>query len=601
MRKKRRFNTFLLQYALPIITLSIFFLVRIYFLDGRVNLQAFSLLTLFIVIHSTIGGLISGLVALVYSTILATYLYIEPIGSLGLNSNTNFSRILAFVFGSLLIALFVSAFSNNRRQLKKTSEDLKKTTKRLRRVMDSIFTMVVILDRNGKIREANWSYADSLNLETNELVNKSIFDLDPWNNNYDLQQSLRLALASVNADNPVKFEHKLIIGRTVFYAEIAINFVKEGKYEEIVLAVRDRTDRKKYEDELIKSQEILSRLIDSNVVGMALADLQGEFIETNDEFLEMLGYSPEEFVENGLSWLEITPKEYKEIDQQKVDELKEKGYMTVFEKEYYHKDGHKVSVFLSGVMINDEHVLCLMLDLTPQKTLQQKKDEFISIASHELKTPMTVIKGYLQLLTKKLSQSKEDYGDFISIINFQLDKLNTLVNELHDMSKIESQKLRIHMEELDLNQLVESSIKEVSPFIDSHNIRLVEEVENLKIHGDAIRLEQVLINLLTNAIKYSPDGGDIIVTVSKEKENAVVSVKDSGMGIPKSKLKDIFTKFFQVEENTELREGLGLGLYISFEIIKQHRGTISVESKIEVGSTFTIKLPLDNYETFTIL
>jgi len=313
-----------------------------------------------------------------------------------------------------------------------------------------------------------------------------------------------------------------------------------------------------------------------------------------------LGYKPEEFIENGLSWDKITPEEYKEKDRIKGRELTDKGFMTVYEKEYFHKDGHKVSVLLAGVMINDEHVLCLTLDLTPQKTLQQKKDEFISIASHELKTPMTVIKGYLQLLARNLGPAKEDYNDFINIINFQLDKLNTLVNELHDMSKIESNKLRIHLENFNLNQLAENAIKEVKPFIENHRIKFVEETKDLMIRADMLRLEQVLINLLTNAIKYSPNGGDIIVTINKDNENAIITVQDFGMGIPKKNLKDIFTKFFQVEENTELREGLGLGLYISLQIIKQHNGTISVESKEKLGSTFTIKLPLEYYETFTI-
>jgi len=289
MRKKRQVKKFILQYVLPILTLSIFFLVRVYFLDGNIYLQAFSLLGIFIVVHSAIGGLISGLIALTYSTIIASYLYLEPINNIDISSNTDLSRTITYVFSSIVISIFVSVFSNNRKQLKKATTDLKKTTRRLRRVMDSIFTMVAILDRTGKIKEANLSYANSLQLQTSELINKNIFEIDPWNNNHDLQYSLKQALASVNAENPIKFEHKIIIGGNALFSEIGINVIKEDEFEEIVLTVRDRTDKKKYEDELLKSQEILSRLIDSNVIGMALADLKGEFIETNDEFLEFLG------------------------------------------------------------------------------------------------------------------------------------------------------------------------------------------------------------------------------------------------------------------------------------------------------------------------
>jgi len=592
MKINNRIRTILIGYIFPILTISLFFVIRIYFLDNKLILQAFSILAIFVLIHSAMGGFWSGLLATFYGAAIGTYLYILPLSNESGISDLELNRVSIWIFTGVLVALFTSTFATSRKQLKKATVELNKTTKRLRRVMDSIFTMIAIVDREGTINESNKSYANALEIQVEDLNNRNIFDLAPWNNNTELQELLKKSLLEVSVENPIKFEHSMQIGRDVTYAEVTINVIKENRFEEIVLTMRDRTDRKKYEDELLKSKEILSRLIDANIIGMAVSNLEGEFIETNDEFLEMLGYTPEEFVENGLNSEKITPTEYSDISQSKVKELLEKGYMNIFEKEFFHRNGSKVSMMVAGVMINSEQALCLMLDLTPQKNLQQKKDEFISVASHELKTPMTVIKGYLQLLSKKLSHSKEDYSDFLNIIDFQLNKMNSLVNELHDMSKIESNKLRMNNKNLNLNELVCTSIKEVNPFINSHEIKLIEEVKDIYIKGDIIRLEQVMLNLLTNAIKYSPDGGEILVTVNKDDKSAFISVKDYGVGIPKDLIKSIFTKFFQVEEKLDLKEGLGLGLYISSEIIKQHKGSISVDSKENEGSTFIVKLPL---------
>lgn len=589
---RKQFKDYFLRFVLPIVVISIFFLIRIYWLDGVVNLQAFSLITIFVAIFSAFGGFISGLITILFSTIIATYLYIEPIYSFETRSSQSIQRILIYVVSAVIVALFISAFAENRRLLRKKTIELDKTTKRIRRIMDSIFTMVTIMDRTGNIKETNKSYADSLGLTIETVVNKNIFDFEPWSQDKDLQANLKTALQSVNPENPVKFEYRIMVDDEEYYAEVSVNMIKNNKHEEIVMAVRDRTDRRKYENELLKSQQILSRLIDSNVIGMAVSDLKGEFIETNDSFLDMLGYTPKEFIENGLSWKNVTPEEYQALDIEKLEELTNKGYVSLFEKEYFHKDGHRISVIQAGVRINPEHVLVLILDLTPQKTLQQKKDEFISIASHELKTPMTVIKGYLQLLSKRLAQTEENYDEFIGIIDFQLNKLNTLVNELHDMTKISSNKLKVHLEDTNLNTLVINSIKEVEPFTNSHNLKFEEKQKDIVVQADIIRLEQVLLNLLTNAIKYSPDGGDVITSLYVENGNAVISVKDYGLGIPENKIKDIFKKFFQVEESVELREGLGLGLYISSEIIKLHNGTITVESKEAEGSTFIVTIPL---------
>ena len=237
-------------------------------------------------------------------------------------------------------------------------------------------------------------------------------------------------------------------------------------------------------------------------------------------------------------------------------------------------------------------------DIDDQKKVEKEKDEFLSIASHELKTPLTSIKAYVQLLERKLKLDKESAeAGFVTKVQDQIEKLNTLITDLLDVSRIENGKLKITRKPTNLAHVINNAIDTILQTHDENRVKIKRDgiLPDILIPIDEIRIEQVLINFLTNAIKYSPNNNQVIVTtfLDKEEQEIKVNVTDFGIGIPDYKQEAVFHKFYRVEESSLQFQGMGIGLFICSEIIKQHHGTIGVSSKVDEGSTFYFTLPLN--------
>lgn len=239
-----------------------------------------------------------------------------------------------------------------------------------------------------------------------------------------------------------------------------------------------------------------------------------------------------------------------------------------------------------------------MQDITKRKNLEKQKDEFIGIASHELKTPVTSIKAYAQVLYRRfIKEGNIQAAHMLQKMDTQIDKLTSLITDLLDATKIEAGKLKLSMEKFEVDTLIADAVEEMQRTTEQHTLT-IEGSANCTIKADKDRISQVIINLLSNAIKYSPDANQIIVKVSSSQKSVTVCVQDYGVGIPKKLQKNIFKRFFRVEGSKELTfPGLGLGLYISAEIIKRHNGSISVESEPNQGSRFCFILPCDTTTT----
>ncbi|MCW2263776.1 MULTISPECIES: ATP-binding protein [Sphingobacterium] len=235
-------------------------------------------------------------------------------------------------------------------------------------------------------------------------------------------------------------------------------------------------------------------------------------------------------------------------------------------------------------------------DIDDQKQMEKKKDEFLSIASHELKTPLTSIKAYAQLLERTINTAKDVTAvKYINRVQSQVTKLSGLITDLLDISKIENGKLKITKKNFDFENLLTNAIDIIYQTHENNSVTIEREGDRIEelFLGDEVRIEQVLINYLTNAIKYAPNTDRIIVRTEKEDDQLIVSVKDYGIGIPEHKQKNIFGKFYRVEESSVRFQGLGIGLYICSEIIKQHNGTVGIQSELGQGSTFYFTLPLN--------
>lgn len=235
----------------------------------------------------------------------------------------------------------------------------------------------------------------------------------------------------------------------------------------------------------------------------------------------------------------------------------------------------------------------LLAEIEQRKLAESKKDEFISIASHELNTPLTSIKGYLQLAERSLEAGqKENSKLFIGRSRKQADKLNNLVTDLLDTTKIESGRLKFNYNNFNFDSFIENAIDSVRHSYPGKQI-IRTGLADIQILGDESRLEQVLINYLTNAIKYAPESNQVFVEVNILPDQLIeVRVKDHGIGISKEKQEQLFDKFYRVEESSNRFQGLGMGLYICAEIIKRHQGEYGVESEPGQGSVFYFRIPV---------
>ena len=236
----------------------------------------------------------------------------------------------------------------------------------------------------------------------------------------------------------------------------------------------------------------------------------------------------------------------------------------------------------------------LFRDVTREKELDQMKDQLLSTVSHELRTPLAAIKGFTTtLLRDDVRWDEPTQRDFLKIIEEETDRLGELIDNLLDMSKIEAGVLRVDKEPAQLRNVVREAIDRAQRRSEPHWFVMDLPAELPRVWADARRIRQVLNNLLENAIKYTPGGGQITVTGEVEDGHVTVSVADSGQGIPAEFLDKIFQRFFQVDAaNTRKTGGSGLGLSISRGIIEAHGGRIWAESTPGSGSVFRFTLPL---------
>jgi PAS domain S-box-containing protein len=226
----------------------------------------------------------------------------------------------------------------------------------------------------------------------------------------------------------------------------------------------------------------------------------------------------------------------------------------------------------------------------------QLRDQFLSIASHELKTPLTALLGYAQLLERRTAEegllpARDQHA--LAVIVAQAARLNKLIATLLDISRIDQEQLQLNRALVDIAGLVWRVAADLQPALDRHSLVYEMPSEPLWVDGDELRLEQVLHNLIDNAVKYSPKGGTIMIGMSQAGRYACMTISDQGMGIPEQALPFLFQRFYRADNVDDQHiSGVGIGLYIVKEIVALHGGSIDVKSIERHGSTFTVCLPL---------
>lgn len=223
------------------------------------------------------------------------------------------------------------------------------------------------------------------------------------------------------------------------------------------------------------------------------------------------------------------------------------------------------------------------------------RDQFLSIASHELKTPLTSMHGNIQLLRRRLSRGEvfnERNQQLLTVVFEQTRRLNRLIDAMLDIARIQTGQLALERQPIALDQLIQRVVTEVQPHLEQHQISLAGIDHPLMVEGDALRLEQVIQNLLQNAVKYSPEGGTIAVQAASANGWVSIAVSDPGIGIPQNALPHLFQRFYRADNaDPNVFSGLGIGLYVVSQIVDLHHGRIEVHSTEGEGSTFTMLLP----------
>jgi PAS domain S-box-containing protein len=324
--------------------------------------------------------------------------------------------------------------------------------------------------------------------------------------------------------------------------------------------------------------------------------LDGMITDWNIAAEHLFGYTAQETIGKHITL--IIPPELHQEEEEIIQKLRQGIRIQHYDTVRMRKDGKYVDVSLSISPIQDSKgkiigAAKIARDITERKDLERRKDEFISIASHELKTPLTSIMGFTQLLYRRFQQRDDKESlRFLARMDVQLTKLTKLIDDLLDISKMQTGHLEYRKEPFELDMLVQEIIENVQGTTQTHRL-VLDNPARVWVYADRDRIGQVLMNLLTNAIKFSARADKVLVQVLSEGPDAVVRVQDFGLGIDEAHQEKIFERFYQVSESdTKHYAGLGIGLYISSEIIKRHQGRIWVESRKGEGSTFSFSLPL---------
>ena len=348
--------------------------------------------------------------------------------------------------------------------------------------------------------------------------------------------------------------------------------------------------------EISSEKSKLNAIIKHMEDGLVAIDGKGQIIHYNPSFLTLLN----------LKEKDITEKSYdKVIDDYSKDleygAILQKSMSTSNESIIF-KNNKKRILKASPALFRDESgrisgAIVVFQDITESQRLEEMRKEFVANVSHELKTPITTIKSYSETLLCGALEDKEIARNFVQVIENEADRMASLVKDLLQLSHMDFEKVVWDMDHVDLKEIVSDSVKKLEVYFKEKNQSLVldQSDDRVPIYADRGKIQQVVINLISNAIKYTPENGRIKISTQIVDKNAIFVVEDSGIGIPKEDINRIFERFYRVDKGrSRAQGGTGLGLSIARNIIKQHKGNIRVASELEKGSIFSVYFPVDN-------
>ena len=485
---------------------------------------------------------------------------------------------------------------------------------------EAMIETVIISDARGEIRYTNPAYRSTLALE--EDADPSLLQLDTrfeWLALRDTEGRLvpkeHMPVMRVLRGERLSGTHTIdLLCRTRKGEDIIHNFsgapirAAAGQIVGGVVVSRDVTGQYRLKQQLQYSEHKLRSLVESNIFGVVVVDLDGRIYEFNDRYAQILGYSRDELSAGTFNWIHFVPPEDHEALGQAMATLLSTGAVPPYERGYLRKDGSCVPALVAATLLDQERrlVLAVILDMSEQKAAERRKQEFLSMVSHELRTPLTSIMGLIELALMQIELRPRSLPPEAEKLINQIEKVlkradgqveieTRLVEELLEVSRLERYQFDLSLRPENLVTIVQETVANQQQAARTHWIELILPSEEVvPVLADAGRIGQVLTNYLTNALKYAPVDQPVSVRLEVEASFARVSVRDQGPGLTAEQQHRVWERFYQVAAPGRHGPdgGLGLGLAIARTIIEQHQGQVGVQSAPGQGSTFWFTLPL---------
>jgi PAS domain S-box-containing protein len=471
----------------------------------------------------------------------------------------------------------------------------------------------VVLNRDLRVKMANHSFFESFHVSKEETENRLVYELGDGQWDIPLLRTLlNEVLSNSHPIHDFEVEHNFPdIGQRVMLLNARKFSPEPNTPPLILLAIEDVTDHKLAEGALKDSEIRYRRLFESAKDGILILNARTlKIIDSNPFMTGLLGYSHDDFL--GKELWEIGLFTDKEASQSAYRELQKNGFIRYENLPLESRNGQRVAVeFVSNVYAEDHHkvVQCNIRDITERCRLERqmqeqaaalaeldhRKDEFLAMLSHELRNPLAPILNAVQLLQLNKGQTPRQQKAH-AIIERQVGQLTHLVDDLMEVSRALTGRIQLRREQIAVNGIVERAVETARPLIDQrrHEFTVSLPPDPIWLYADAARLEQVVTNLLTNAVKYTNEGGHIRLSVQQEGDKAVLRVRDTGLGITLDFLPHVFDLFTQAERSSDRSQGgLGIGLALVKRLVEMHEGTVSVSSTLGQGSEFVVSLPVD--------
>ncbi len=370
----------------------------------------------------------------------------------------------------------------------------------------------------------------------------------------------------------------------------------EGEIVSVLQVVTEVTTQVQARLEVQKAEEMIRFAVDAAKLGAWHINTETNALIYNPTLANIFGYEGEESMTYEQAIAQVT-EDYRDVINDEIQKaISGRGDYDITYSQRRFNDGELIWLRSLGKVTKDESggfstFSGFVMDVTESKKDEERKNDFIGMVSHELKTPLTSLNGYLQLLQSKARKSNDTFtSGALEIAGKQVKKMTSMINGFLNISRLESGKIILNKSTFRLDELLRSTVDEVVVMDSEHSINFTR-VDAIEIFADYDKISNVISNLLSNAIKYAPNHKDIEVTCQIVDHDARISVRDEGMGINPEDTEKLFERYYRVENNHTI-SGFGIGLYLSAEIIERHNGKIWVESELGKGSTFYFNLPL---------